>query len=243
MADTRFVLVATPRTGSTLLGDMLNSHKDIFCDNELFNPHQICRYGFNETAIRGLRYRNAQPLRFWKEFFFSEFAGRQKSIGFNFMLGHNYEILDRIFEDKDLKIIFLSRENKLAQYSSFQIALSTQSWSRREGVPDSRDNKRLLRFDFRQFEQWLQGEMTYEYLFLRMLETLERKHIRLEYQRILQQDSHELICEHLDVEPMPLKTVLAKQNENRVTDRFENPDDVSSYLELIGKEHWGLAEI
>jgi hypothetical protein len=42
---------------------------------------------------------------------------------------------------------------------------------------------------------------------------------------------------------MPLKTFLAKQNANRVADRFENPDDVGSYLELIGKAHWGAAEI
>ena len=159
------------------------------------------------------------------------------------MLGHNHEILGRILDDTELKILFLSRENKLAQYSSYQIALSTQSWSRRKDSPDSRDATRLLRFDFKQFEQWLQGEMTYEYLFLRMLDMLDREHIRIKYTRIFQRDTHERIFRYLDVAPMPLKTVLTKQNANRVAERFENPDDVGSYLELIGKEYWGLAEI
>ena len=69
MADRRFVLVAMPRTGSTVLVDLLNSHDDIFCDNELYNPYQICRYRYDDPYIEGVKYRNANPLRFWDEFF------------------------------------------------------------------------------------------------------------------------------------------------------------------------------
>ena len=86
MADTRFILVATLRTGSTLLIGLLTSHDDIFCDNELFNHHEICRYRYNEGDIQGLEYRNTNPKRFWDEFFYSEFAEQQKVIGFNLVM-------------------------------------------------------------------------------------------------------------------------------------------------------------
>ena len=243
MAETRFVLVATPRTGSTLLGDQLNSHDQVFCDNELFNPHQICRHGFNETAIEGLRYRNAKPQRFWEEFYYSEFAERQKAIGFNFMLGHDHEILARILDDVGLKILFLTRDNKLAQYSSFQIALGSQNWSSVEGARGASEAVSRLRFDFRSFEQWLQGVLTYESLFLRLIDMLGRGCLRLEYRRLLRPETHQILSEYLGVDPFPLRTVLSKQNRNLIADRFENPDDVFDYLGLIGKMHWGAEEI
>jgi len=241
MADPRFIIVATPRTGSTLLGDMLNSHNDIFCDNELYNPHQICRYGFNEDDINGLKYRNSQPIRFWNEFFFSEFAEKQKAIGFNFMLGHNYKILEQIFKKKELKIIFLTRDNKLAQYSSHKMALSTQCWSIKNGQ-DINQNYNTM-FDFRQFEHWLHEKMTYEVLFGKMLELLKLDYIYIEFKQLLQHDAHRAICNYLDVKFMPLKTSLRKQNKNQIIDRFQNQNDVREYLKLIGNEHWGMAEL
>ena len=173
MADTRFVIVAMLRTGSTFLIDLLNSHDDIFCDNELFNPHEICRYRFNEGDIEGLEYRNTNPIRFWDEFFYSEFAEQQKVIGFNFMLGQSHQILDKILRNIGFKIIYLSRENKLAQYSSYQKALSTQIWGITNKQDLARQDKSKLKFDFRDFDQWLQEVMTYEYFFKNMLDGLQ----------------------------------------------------------------------
>ena len=241
MADPRFIIVATPRTGSTLLGDLLNSHSDIFCDNELYNPHQICRYGFNEDDINGLKYRNSQPIKFWNEFFFSEFAEKQKAIGFNFMIGHNYKILEQILKKKEFKIIFLTRDNKLAQYSSHKMALSTQCWSIEKEQDINQNNNTM--FDFRQFEHWLHETMTYEVLFGKMLELLKLDYIYIEFKQLLQHDAHRAICNYLDVKFMPLKTSLRKQNKNQIIDRFQNQNDVREYLKLIGNEHWGMAEL
>ena len=240
MAGTRFIIVSTPRTGSTLLGDLLNSHNDIFCDNELYNPYQICRYGFNENGFSGLNYRNTQPIKFWHEFFFSEFAAKHRAIGFNFMLGHNYLILERIFAERGLKIIFLTRKNKLAQFASYKVALITQAWSTTV-QPDAtqlKANKTI--FDFRQFEHWLHETMTYEYLFKKTLELLTLDSIHIEYNQLLHHDAHKLICEYLRVEFMPLKATICKQNTNKIIDRFENQKDVNEYLKLMGHDDWGL---
>ena len=35
---TRFVILAVPRTGSNLLCTLLNSHPQILCHHEIFNP-------------------------------------------------------------------------------------------------------------------------------------------------------------------------------------------------------------
>jgi LPS sulfotransferase NodH len=244
MADTRFVLVATPRTGSTLLVDLLSSHPEVFCDNELYNPHQICRHGFNEGDPAGLSYRNADPVRFWKEFYFSEFAKTRRAIGFNFMLGHDHRILDRILGDAWLKIVFVTRENKLAQYASYQLALATQRWS----VVDDREAAAQtafgpLTFDFRSFEQWLQEEMTLEYLFTRLAALLTSDVLTLEYRQLLDPETHRRLCQHLGVAHAPLRATLRKQNANRILSRFANPDEVGAYLETIGKEAWGLEEL
>lgn len=243
MADRRFVLVAMPRTGSTVLVDLLNSHDDIFCDNELYNPYQICRYRYDDPDIEGVKYRNANPLRFWDEFFYSDFAKKHQVIGFNFMLGHNYHILDTILKNRSLNLIYLTRENKLAQYSSYKIAFDTQSW----GITDEKElnqkDKHTVRFDLCLFDHWLQETMTYEYMFESILDTRRRDAMIIEYKQLFQKEFHKNMCEYLGVKVKPLRFELFKQNENRIIDRFENKNDVREYLELIGQQHWERTEL
>jgi hypothetical protein len=38
---TRFVIFAVPRTGSNWLCSLLNSHPEIICHHEIFNPERI----------------------------------------------------------------------------------------------------------------------------------------------------------------------------------------------------------
>lgn len=243
VAEIRFVLVAMPRTGSTVLVDLLNSHGDIFCDNELYNPYQICRYRYDDTDIEGVKCRNANPLRFWDEFFYSQFAKKQKVIGFNFMLGHNYQILDNILKDKRLNIIYLTRENKLAQYSSYKIAYDTQSWGITDEPELAQKVKQTVTFDLCLFDHWLQETMTYEYMFESILDTRRRDAILIEYKQLFQKDIHKKMCRYLGVKFKPLTCELFKQNENRIIDRFENQTDVRAYLDLIGKKYWESTEL
>ena len=145
-------------------------------------------------------------------------------------LGHNYKILEQILKKKELKIIFLTRDNKLAQYSSHKMALSTQCWSIEKDQDIHHNNNTI--FDFRQFEHWLHQTMTYEYLFGKMLEFLKLNYIYIEYKQLLQHDAHRAICNYLNVKFIPLKAFLRKQNKNQIIDRFQNQNDVWSIVQI-----------
>jgi hypothetical protein len=100
-----------------------------------------------------------------------------------------------------------------------------------------------MTFDFRQFEQWLQQEMTFERLFARLAALLRLDSLGVEYRQLLRPDLHRRVCHHLGVAHRPLTASLRKQNADRIATRFTNPEEVRAYLETIGRPHWGGEEL
>ncbi|MCA9265021.1 MAG: sulfotransferase, partial [Planctomycetales bacterium] len=66
----RFVILAVPRTGSNLLCTLLNSHPEILCHHEVFNPQGIflaLTQRDRPHSLPSLDERNRDPLRFLDE--------------------------------------------------------------------------------------------------------------------------------------------------------------------------------
>ncbi len=129
---TRFIIVCAARTGSTMLRLMLNSHPDMRCHGEVFTLSENKMYGFVGIEKKDvppiysmlLNIRNIEPVRFLKDFVF--FAGNYSAIGVKILyMALESErmkgLLSHILYDTHIKVVHVTRENRLKRYLSAYI--------------------------------------------------------------------------------------------------------------------------
>ena len=120
----KFIILGQARTGSSLLKELLDSHPDIQCEGELFNP--TCKYLQQSLALQFLQ---------WYPF---PYLNYRKSLSMKPMYGckiqpHQIKFFHtRItqLQKKGWKIIHIQRKNVLRQVLSALIAQKTGCWHR-----------------------------------------------------------------------------------------------------------------
>jgi LPS sulfotransferase NodH len=126
-----FVIIAAPRTGSNLLCTLLNSHPEILCHHEVFNPSGIFtaithRHEDFAAALGSFEDRDRDPLGFLERIWNT---GRDyHSVGFKWTRGQNELVLKRVIRDARVKKIVLRRCNRVKTFVSDKIAQQTQQW-------------------------------------------------------------------------------------------------------------------
>jgi len=238
MAKVNFVIVSQPRSGSTFLIDTLSSNEQVFCDNELYNLTMIARLDSNNdnTDLAAVKRRDCDPVSFYHEFYGSDFAKRIYALGFNFMLGHHSHVLKTIVEDQSLKIIYLERENKLAQASSWFRALDDRIWATRESAQIDLEQKNT--FNRYAYNEYIRAAQTLDYLF--KLAVLNRGNV-LHVTYVDFSDMNALlmrIASFLTVRDEFTFSDIKKQNPNRIGNRFVNDKDAKKYLTAVNQAHW-----
>ena len=125
----KFVILAVPRTGSNYLCGMLNTHPEILCHHEVFNPEDIFyALDYRNGRIKGnIDERNKYPKLFLNNLLELNFG--HNAVGFKFMTGQNARALNLIRGDMNIKKIILKRKNKIKTYVSLLIAEKTRSYS------------------------------------------------------------------------------------------------------------------
>lgn len=126
---TRFVILNAPRTGSNMLCTVLNSHPEILCHHEIFNPHVV---GYARHLQGGpfhlgtIEERERDPVEFlgrvWRAY-----LGRP-CVGFKLCWRQNETIFRAVLEDAGLKKIVLGRRNRLRAFVSLVRARLTGEW-------------------------------------------------------------------------------------------------------------------
>lgn len=127
----RFVILGLPRSGTTYLATLLDSHPDLCCAGELFNPYAVITHA-NDPSDAAVFGRDARPVRAAADFFEKTAQSGVKAGGFKFMIGHNINVLQWLAKQPDIRIIYIRRHNKLAQVASLMKAAQTQEWAKTE---------------------------------------------------------------------------------------------------------------
>ena len=137
----KFVLIAHGRSGSTFLRSLFNSHDEIKCYGELFNP--VPKRTFfapdyfpvthNESPQTLNTLRHNEPLEFIDKYIWRKQAKKIKAIGFKLFYYHalekpTNEIWDKILNDKSLVIFHLHRKNRLKTLASVTLAKKYDTW-------------------------------------------------------------------------------------------------------------------
>lgn len=125
----RFVILAVPRTGSNLLCTLLNSHPQILCHHEVFNPQGVFTalgYRGDGLTLESLQQRDNDPLGFLQRVW--QTGLEDGCVGFKWTRGQNQDVLNNVVEDGSIKKIVLRRRNRIKTYVSELIAQETQQW-------------------------------------------------------------------------------------------------------------------
>ncbi len=132
----RFVVVAARRTGSNMLCTLLDSHPEILCHHEIFNPRGIfCALSLRQTdfALGSMTERDADPVAFvdrvWRR------PEGRRCVGFKLTSGQAEPVLAHVVADPSVRKIVLRRRNRVKAYVSERIAERLDQWE----VYDERD--------------------------------------------------------------------------------------------------------
>ncbi|SES39225.1 LPS sulfotransferase NodH [Tranquillimonas rosea] len=232
----RFVIIGLPRSGTTYLMTLLNAHRDILCSGEQFNPHAIVGVHGKDTNPNAVWGRDKGPVWFMRRFFETHEDEGHARVGFKFMIGHNIRVLKALAEDEDLALIYVHRENKLAQVSSLIKAAGSRNWA--QVKPDSRVDEKIKAGPRQISHRWHEYE-TFDHLFSSWFEGLPHHKLALEYRDMFADGFEERICDFLGVRhDRKMKSPLVKQGSNTILDRFEDPAAIERYFRSLGLGRW-----
>lgn len=125
----RFVILAAPRSGSNLLCTMLQSHPDVLCHHEVFNPDGVyvaVPLRNTDFSLGCKQQRDANPMHFLASLW-SQNLGCSH-VGFKMTHKQHLGAFKAVCEDSDIHKIVLTRRNQIAVYVSRLIAEHTGIW-------------------------------------------------------------------------------------------------------------------
>jgi len=230
----KYMILSHARTGSNFLVSVLAQHPDIESHNELFHERTIftSQGAINDEDVIKRRDKAVVP------YLQKTLKQSDKPVrGFKHLLFNNQEIIEYVMNGA-FHLILLERENILAQYSSFKIALNTKQWTVFSG--DGVVKPSPLVWDVADFEAYRkQYTNTYDSL---KTQTDKRKYPahHVYYTDLLAQKAQDAIFTFLEVHPVSVDDSILprKQNTKQIIDRFEQPDVVRDHLKAINYPQW-----
>jgi LPS sulfotransferase NodH len=135
----KFVIVATARTGSTLLINLLRSHGQARVFGELFRSQETIGWDVRPFATLQssdvVSLYRADPVAFLENHVFCRWPRPCGTVGFKLFYYHartpeHSVVWDYLAADPEIRVIHLRRRNLLAQYYSLRLAHQTNSWTK-----------------------------------------------------------------------------------------------------------------
>lgn len=220
---TPFVIVCDLRTGSTLLGSTLHCHPLIRCRGELLHPDDLPD---NQLAAASRHDLSADELL---QYALTETTAQ--AIGFRAMVSHPdttaqpqwAEAWDVLASWPGLRVIFLHREDFLAQYASLCIANRTRQFHPGPGdVVPAQEHRPTVHIDPNALAAWHRERMDF---YARRREQLcEQSTLTLSYEALNADWSAQMlrIQEFLGVQPRALPPMKTKQERRPLAAVIDN---------------------
>lgn len=239
-----FLILGQPRSGTTWLQTLLNAHPELHCRGELFDPWQIDDDGQKTRSLAAVIARDADPIGFLDRMLAGEGltrAQRAGRIGAKLLHQHHPAILARFIPaHPELRLIHVRRENKLAQFASARQVQASGRWVGKTGDGPA---PRIKAQPFGAASECNRLENE-DLLVSAWLDSLPNPVLRVTYRGMFDAGFPELVQRFLGVEPRDdLRSPLVKQGQNRVLDRFAEPDPIERYFTETGRADWLGAEL
>jgi len=236
MSDTRFVIFAAPRTGSNYLCTLLNSHPEILCHHELFNPRGIfyaLDHRDGSIDLGSVADRDRRPLEFLQDVWLA--AAGSTCTGFKMTRDQDDIVIRHLLDDPAVRKIVLRRGNRLKTFVSQLIAEQTDRWEAydRTELPDDVDK---VRVDVASLKAHVARNERFYDSILRPLRARRQRFIEVTYEELHSRSQHHRLLAFLGVKAVdePLRASSVKQNPCDLRALIANFAEVES--ELRGSE-------
>jgi hypothetical protein len=212
MTNTRFAIVCLGRTGSTLLGQLLNSHPAIECGQELFRPGDGLYRQFEHVPRRHFLECHARE---------TELPIFGFKMPFDWLIYHPGVIDD--FRALGFQVVRLDRLNELNHFVSVKLAHLNSDWTSTTVYP-----VQTLAVDPAEFMTWLGYRATATRTLNAMCQGLTTHEIA--YERILMTDAQTELLEFLGAESHPLSSPTMKARSLPVWDAITNYSELYEFF-------------
>lgn len=223
--ETKFIILSSGRTGSTLLVNLMNNLDDVECQGELLKR------------------------RLWRPYRFIEMWEKQtlkKHFGFKLLSYHlrNVQTFNKEKEfllhlsSQGYKVIYLERQNRLYQAFSLLYALSRDQWHQEK-------NKKLAKHkiivDFKILDQWMEDLEELERYEEELLKEIDYLH--LVYEKDLERPHQhnrtlEKVATFLNIEHQEVSSSFKKITPRQLNSFIENYDETVAYIEKQPYAHY-----
>jgi hypothetical protein len=227
-----------------MLVSAFSSHPDIHCFGELFRRQsKNSSYGLEvlhdihpEFSEEGYRHTHAS------EYISAVFSTAKgvSHVGFKLMLGQNIELRNALIFDEQFRKILLYRENILACFSSECIAKVTG-----QGVATGNVEVKTAKvaFDPKRFQRYRERRKRLYHDTRRLLQKSGQDFYEIDYLTAVTEVSMAGLVEFIGADSsVACLPDTKKRNPGNILERFTDPDEVSAYLESIGREGWAVEE-
>jgi LPS sulfotransferase NodH len=232
---TRFVIFAVPRTGSNWLCSLLNSHPEILCHHEIFNPERIIystSYRDGQLNFGSVQQRDQDPLGVYGQIW--EHPLGHSVVGFKFNRGQNQIIFNQVLAEPEIKKIILKRNNRVKTFVSEMIAEQTKEW---ESYPwsERKDRKVAIHVDEHALRQHIETNQRYFDQIIETLENSTQSYLELSYEKLSSPEEQGRILHFLGVSQLEAKltAITSKQNSCNLRDLVTNFEELAELLQDI----------
>lgn len=236
----KFAIIASERTGSTMLSQALNCQPDVECFGELFSNYNKPPFWLESQYKRGLDKRFYSPSERKESPF--EYLDKvlattvSRFIGFKIMLVQHPLVLDMLVTDKSWQVIRLYRENLLAVYGASLVAKATKQ--AHVFIGQEAKTAKVV-FVAKDFEAFYKAEQRRQKQFHERLHRACKSYLCVEYLDLVSESGLSQIGRYLDIErASEIRPTLQKRHGWNVLERFLNDTEVENYLQSNGLSRW-----
>lgn len=236
----RFAVLSMPRTGSTMVVERLGSHPDVICYLALFSRREFFAKDHDQTE--NLR-ANLDGWDSWddRQERYTEFIQDMmratlpcKAVGLKQHLSGPRNVSEALIADPEIRIIYLTRWNHLATYSSAQIAIQ-KGWGNQR-TSEYREQPRI-QFDVDQFETHIRVRDRQDTLWTPLIRAAGG--LEISYAHARTRAGADDLWAYIGVDSaLGGDTTLVKSNSDNLLERFENPVAVEDWLHAHDRKEW-----
>lgn len=234
----RFVLLAGARTGSSYLVSALNANPEVLCHGEVFHRNTFKLGHGLSTEMPGLdrATRDSDTAGFTDRLYRTSFALHpdKVAVGLKLFPEHGADRMAYFLGQRGIRRILLTRENKLAAWSSLLIARRTQVWNTRSNA--ELPPRSTVAFDPDAFGKYLRTKLADERL---IRDACGNDLFSIEYKEVTSPEVLRALVGFLGCTPAATADgAFVKMNTSDILDRFSNPEAAARYLREHGLERW-----
>lgn len=217
------MVLATPRSGSNWLCTLLDSHPQVLCHHELFNPdgiHLAWSLRGSDFSLGSPDLQQRDPLQLL-QMAWERSLGRQ-SVGFKLNVGQAEAVFSAVLDDPAVRKVVVTRRNRVRAYVSERIAEASGQW---ESFPDSAPPARVagVQVDVEALKQHAARNSEYLDDLEQRLEIAGQQALRVHYEDIGLGQTHRELLRFLQVDPgEPLTGNTRRMNPQPLSALVEN---------------------